>query len=37
MVAGVGGKDGEKGQLGSLGWTCTHCLFKMHHQQGPTE
>ena len=24
MVAGVGGKDGERG---SLGWTCTHCYI----------
>jgi len=28
MVAGRGrGKDGEKGQLASLGWTCTHCYI----------
>ena len=27
MVAGV--MDGGKGQLGSLGWPCTYCCFKM--------
>ena len=24
-----------KGQLGSLGWTCTHCYIQMDKQQGP--
>ena len=31
-----GGKDGRKGKVGSLGRTCTHALFKMDNQQGPT-
>ena len=22
------GKDGRKGELGSLGWTCTHCYIE---------
>ena len=32
----AGGKDGGKGQLGSLGLTCTHCQFEMDNQQGHT-
>ena len=26
-----------KGQLGSLGWTCTRALFKMDNQQEPPQ
>ena len=26
-VTVAGGRDGVKGELGSLGWTCTHCYF----------
>ena len=30
------GERGEKGQLGSLGWTRTHCYIQMDNPQGPT-
>ena len=30
------GQGWGKGQLESLGWTCTHCYIKVDNQQGPT-
>ena len=30
-------KNAKKGQLGSLGWTCTRALFKMDNQQEPPQ
>ena len=29
------GKKVENGELGSLGWPCTHCYIQMDNQQGP--